>query len=77
MLEREGIDVKHCWTENTIADFLNKTLQGELFKRMRDIIMGHACFPTEELVDSSRKMTKMAVGTKSEVSTRKLTYTKI
>ena len=69
--------MKHCGTENMTADFLTKLLQRALFRRMRDIIMGHTCFPTEERVDSSRKMIKMVVGAKSEVSTRKLTYAEI
>ena len=47
ILDRENISVKHCRSEEMIADFLTKPLQGTLFKRMRSIIMGHAPFPTE------------------------------
>ena len=42
--------VKHCRTEDMIADFLTKPLQLSLFRRMRSIIMGHDSFPTEERV---------------------------
>ena len=77
VLERERIDLEHYGTENMVADFLTKPLQGALFRRMMDIIMGHTCFTTEERVDSSRKMTKMSVGTvgtKIDVRTKKLPY---
>lgn len=60
-----------------IAAFLTKPLQGALSRRTRDIIMSHTCFPTEERVESYRKMTKVAVGAKSDIRTRKLTYTEI
>ena len=50
ILDRENISVKHCRSEEMIADFLTKPLQGSLFKRMRSIIMGYAPFPTEERV---------------------------
>ena len=76
-MEREGIDLDHHGTERMIADVLTKSLQGALFRMMRDIIMGHPCFPTEERVGSSRKMTKSAVGAKSDVSTRNPTYAEI
>ena len=33
-----------------IADFLTKPLQESLFRRIRNIIMGYAPFPTEECV---------------------------
>ena len=49
-MHRENISVKHCRTEEIIADFLTKPLQGSLFKRMKSIIIGHASFPTEERV---------------------------
>ena len=50
ILHGEKINVKHCKTEDIIAMFLTKPLQGSLFRRMRSIIMGHAPFPTEERV---------------------------
>ena len=50
ILDRENISVKHCRSEEMIADFLTKPLQGSLFKRMRSIIMGHDPFTTEERV---------------------------
>ena len=37
-----------------IADYLTKPLQGGLFKRMRDTIMGLIPFPTEEHVEKNR-----------------------
>ena len=50
ILHRKNISVKHCRSEEMIADNLTKPLQGSLFKRMISIIMGHTPFPTEERV---------------------------
>ena len=50
ILKREGIELLHCPTERMIADFYTKPLQGSLFKKMRDIVMGLAPFPDEERV---------------------------
>ena len=50
IMKRENIEVKHCPTERMIADYYTKPLQGSLFKKMRDILMGLAPFPDEERV---------------------------
>ena len=39
-IETEGIHVKYCSTEKMIADFFTKPLQGSLFRKFRDVIMG-------------------------------------
>ena len=51
ILKNEGIELKHCSTERMIADYFTKPLQGKLFKKIRDIIMGLAPFPMEERVE--------------------------
>ena len=56
ILENEDISLEHCRTEVMLADFLTKPLQGSLFRRMRDIIMGITPFPSEERVGDYRKM---------------------
>ena len=55
VLEREGIELIHCPTERMISDFYTKRLQGSLFKKMRDILMGLAPFPEEERIGLSKK----------------------
>lgn len=66
ILENENIDVKHCGTELMIADFLTKPLQGMVFKRMRDIIMGVTPFPVEERVGEYTNNTdKKLIATKN------------
>jgi hypothetical protein len=40
-LDLEHIDVKHCLTEQMLANFFIKSLQGSLFRKFRDVIMGH------------------------------------
>ena len=39
-LVTEGITVRHCPTEQMLADFLTKPLQGALFKKFRDVLLG-------------------------------------
>ena len=56
ILENEDISLKHCRTEVMLAGFLTKPLQGSLFRRMRDIIIGITPFPSEEHVGDYRKM---------------------
>ena len=63
VLEREGIDIKHCGTEKMIADYFTKPLQGLLFTEIRYIIMGNAPFPMEERVGSSTGKASMSIGT--------------
>jgi hypothetical protein len=43
------LKVNWCKTENMIADYMTKPLQGKLFRRFRDIIMGLSS-PAESLV---------------------------
>ena len=50
ILHSENINIKDCRTEDMIAYFFTKPLQGSLFRRMRNIIMGHAPFPNKERV---------------------------
>jgi hypothetical protein len=37
----DGITVQHCPTEEMLADFLTKPLQGSLFRKFRDVLMGY------------------------------------
>ena len=53
ILKRENIELIHCPTERMIADFYTKPLTGSLFRKLRDIVMGHAPFPVEERVGES------------------------
>ena len=39
-IDIEDIDVQHCPTEQMLADFFTKPLQGSLFRKFRDVIMG-------------------------------------
>ena len=40
-LVSEGIKVEYCPTEQMIADFFAKPLQGNLFRRLRDVMLGY------------------------------------
>ena len=41
LVDKGIISIKHCPTELMIADFFTKPLQGALFYRMRDVVMGN------------------------------------
>ena len=49
----ESINVRHFPTERMIADFFTNPLQGALFRKMREIIMGLTTFPIEERVENN------------------------
>ena len=40
-IEKGELKVAYCPTELMIADFFTKPLQGGLFKRLKEVIMGH------------------------------------
>jgi hypothetical protein len=54
-LENEGIVVEYCPTVLMIADFFTKPLQGALFRKFRDIVLGYKHISTlnEDEEDSS------------------------
>ena len=53
VLKRENITLAHCPTEDMLADFYTKPLQGSLFRKMRDYIMGHSASLNEERVENT------------------------
>jgi hypothetical protein len=52
-LKSEGIKVEYCPTGMMIADFFTKPLQGNLFRKFRDIVLGYK--HVTEIVDESSK----------------------
>ena len=56
IIKRENIELVHCPTERMIVDYYTKPLQGWLFRKMRDIIMGLTPFPDEERVGLNEKV---------------------
>jgi len=45
-IDTEGIDIVYCPTEQMLADFFTKPLQGNLFRRLKAVLMGHAHIST-------------------------------
>ena len=45
-LSTDNITLRYCQTEHMLADFLSKPLQGGLFRKFRDVLLGHAHFST-------------------------------
>ena len=62
-VQSEGITIRHCPTLEMLADFFTKPLQGHLFRRFRDVVLGHCpvtvlrrdpALPSEERVGENR-----------------------
>jgi hypothetical protein len=50
----EGITIRHCPTLQMLADFFTKPLQGALFRKFRDVILGYSHVETlTELVTTA------------------------
>ena len=45
-IQKGEIKVEYCPTEEMVADFLTKPLQGALFNKMKDVIMGRITIET-------------------------------
>ena len=58
--EANGIKIDHCPTLKMLADFFTKPLQGHLFRRFRDVILGHC--PIASLHDSPVTPSEERVG---------------
>ncbi len=56
-IEKGEFDIVHCPTHKMIADFFTKPLQGELFRKLRDVIMGAVDLKTfmSEMPDTSEE----------------------
>ena len=53
VLDREGMEIEYCSTEEMIADFYTKPLQGKHFYDLRQLIMGHSNITVEEHVEGN------------------------
>ena len=60
-----------------LAAFITNPLQGSVFRRMRDIVRGVTPFTIEECDENYRKMSKITIGTRSDVSNQKPSYAQI
>ena len=75
-LKSEEIQVIYCPTTKMIADFFTKPLQGNLFRKLRDVVMGHKHItelnegnveaPDEERVRNSDKLREDCEKTEKE-----------
>ena len=80
-VKKKAVHVTHCPTEEMIGDFFTKPLQGSLFIRMRNYIMGseepgYQALPRSVLSDhdttSIRKQNLLALGSTTRKEWRKL-----
>ena len=62
-LRQHNIEVRYCPTENMVADFFTKPLQGTHFRKLRRLILGMDAMSTLELGVPSDHIPKECVGT--------------
>jgi len=55
IIQMENIEIRHCKTDKMLADYFTKPLQGALFQKMRDRIMGLSDYIDDERVDGNEK----------------------
>jgi hypothetical protein len=65
-IDIENIDVQHCPTEQMLADFFTKPLQGHLFRKFRAVIMGHEHIDTLKETKPTPSQERVGEDTKSE-----------
>ncbi len=65
VLKRENIDVEYCQTNQMLADYYTKPLQGKQFITLRNIIMGHTNMVVKERVEQNKQ------GSKSEMKSNR------
>ena len=59
-VDTEGIDIVYCPTEQMLADFFTKPLQGSLFRRFKAVLMANAHIST--LLESPSATVQERVG---------------
>jgi hypothetical protein len=60
----EDFEVQHCPTEQMLADFFTKPLQGSLFRRFRAVVMGHKHIDTLQDLATTLTPSQERVGRK-------------
>ena len=63
-VKEDNINIVYCPTERMMADYFTKPLQGSLFKKLRDVIMGHT--HPDTLLEAAPPPVKERVGNKGE-----------
>ncbi|CAJ1965740.1 unnamed protein product [Cylindrotheca closterium] len=63
----EGIDVVYCPTAKMLADFFTKPLQGSLFRKFRDVVLGYKHIDSL-LEDDEEESVKERVGSRTDDS---------
>jgi hypothetical protein len=59
-IKTENIRIVHCPTEIMLADFFTKPLQGSLFRKFRDVLMGYK--HTSTLIMPTKQPSEERVG---------------
>ena len=66
-LSTEGINVVYCPTEKMLADFFTKPLQGNLFRKFRDVVLGYKHIDTLNEVEEAEPSPQERIGSHIQV----------
>lgn len=75
-IDKGQFSVEHCPTLLMIADYFTKPLQGQLFHKFRNIIMGYVpvCFPDESLPTPCQNQERVRNGNSVQKCEQSFTY---
>jgi hypothetical protein len=62
----DSFEVKHCPTEQMLADFFTKPLHGNRFRKFHEVIMGHAHTDSLKLLKPAPSQERVGEHSKSE-----------
>jgi hypothetical protein len=65
-IEKGNVSVVHCPTKEMIGDYMSKPLQGQLFKKFKDLIMGSKLVSSPKLVDDRSVLNVLHMKTKND-----------
>ena len=67
--KKGDITIEHCPTSEMVADYFTKPLQGALFKKMRNVIMGYQSYVSLQNEKNTDKQPEERVGNINKVQT--------
>ena len=61
------MQLTHCSTDKMIADFLTKPLQGALFRKLREVLMGRASVESLDIPKAPTPQERVEENTRKDV----------
>jgi hypothetical protein len=76
-LEQDNITMRHCDTDSMLADFLTKPLQGSLFRKFRDVILGYQPLSILGRVGHLPDLERVEVNPSAPTTTKHVTWSDV